>query len=108
MITGDAYRGAYLARTSGCIACHTNAAAGGAALAGGAPLDTPFGTFVPPNLTPDPAGGIGGWTLDQFAVAVILPSPMNSMLTFRIRTLLISGPRFRQCHLSARPPQNMT
>lgn len=70
MIAGDAYRGAYLARTSGCIACHTNAASGGAALAGGAPLDTPFGAFVPPNLTPDPVGGIGGWTLDQFAVAV--------------------------------------
>lgn len=70
MIKGDAYRGAYLARASGCIACHTNTAAGGAALAGGAPLDTPFGSFVPPNLTPDPVGGIGGWTLDQFAIAV--------------------------------------
>lgn len=70
MLAGDAYRGAYLARSSGCIACHTNTVAKGAALAGGAPLATPFGSFVPPNITPDPAGGIGDWTLDQFAVAV--------------------------------------
>ncbi len=70
MLPGDAYRGAYLARSSGCIACHTNTVAGGAALAGGAPLDTPFGSFVPPNITPDPDNGIGNWTLDQFAVAL--------------------------------------
>lgn len=65
---GDAWNGAYLARASGCVACHT--APGGAALAGGAPLDSPFGSFVPPNITPDPEGGIGGWTLDEFALAV--------------------------------------
>ena len=35
MLAGDAYRGAYLARSSECIACHTNAAAGGAFLGGG-------------------------------------------------------------------------
>lgn len=67
-LQGDEWRGAYLARASGCVSCHT--APDGRALAGGAPLDTPFGTFVPPNITPDPEGGIGGWTLDEFAVAV--------------------------------------
>lgn len=70
MLEGDQYRGAYLARASGCVSCHTNFDAGGAALAGGAPLETPFGTFVPPNITPHPVYGIGKWTLDQFAVAV--------------------------------------
>lgn len=69
-LTGDAWRGAYLARSGGCVTCHTDLSADGAALAGGAPLDTPFGTFVPPNITPSPIGGIGGWTLDEFAVAV--------------------------------------
>lgn len=68
LLEGDAWRGAYLARASGCVSCHT--APGSAALAGGAPLETPFGTFVPPNITPDPVGGIGDWTLDEFAVAV--------------------------------------
>jgi len=37
---------------------------------GGAPLDTPFGTFVPPNITPHSVAGIGGWTIEDFAKAV--------------------------------------
>ncbi|MDV7142980.1 cytochrome c [Tropicimonas sp. TH_r6] len=69
-LAGDPNRGAYLARASGCIACHTDMAGGGAPLAGGAPLETPFGTFVPPNLTTDPEHGIGVWTIGDFAVAV--------------------------------------
>ncbi len=68
-LTGDVARGAYLARASGCIACHTNPD-GGAPLAGGVALDTPFGTLYSPNLTTDVDEGIGGWTIDQFAVAV--------------------------------------
>ena len=67
---GDQDRGAYLARASGCVSCHTNAEAETPALAGGAPLDTPFGTFVPPNITPHPTAGIGGWTIQDFATAV--------------------------------------
>ena len=67
---GDALRGAYLARASGCVACHTNYEADGPALAGGAPLDTPFGTFTPPNITPHPDAGIGTWTIQDFAVAL--------------------------------------
>lgn len=67
---GDAERGAYLARASGCVSCHTNTAAEGRALAGGAPLDTPFGTFTPPNITPDQSTGIGAWTIQDFAKAV--------------------------------------
>jgi len=70
MLTGDVERGAYLARSSGCVTCHTNVAADGAALAGGAPLETPFGDFVPPNITFDPDAGIGDWSLDEFAVAL--------------------------------------
>ncbi len=69
-IEGNVDRGAYLARASGCIACHTNFEAGGALLAGGAPLETPFGTFYPPNLTTDPEHGMGEWTAEQFAKAV--------------------------------------
>lgn len=69
-VVGDVARGAYLARASGCIACHTNFEKGGAPLAGGAPLKTDFGTFYPPNLTTDPAHGIGDWSIDDFAKAV--------------------------------------
>ena len=67
---GDGLRGAYLARSSGCVACHTNFEEDGLALAGGAPLDTPFGTFTPPNITPHPEAGIGRWTIQDFATAV--------------------------------------
>ena len=69
-LAGDAARGAYLLRLGGCISCHTDAAAGGPELAGGAGLETPFGTFVPPNITSDPEAGIGGWSLAQFADAM--------------------------------------
>lgn len=67
---GDVGRGAYLARASGCIACHTNVAEAGAPLAGGVELETPFGTFYSPNLTTDPVQGIGDWTIEDFAMAV--------------------------------------
>ncbi|UWR06597.1 MULTISPECIES: cytochrome c [Ruegeria] len=69
-LTGDVDRGAYLARAGGCIACHTNFAEGGAPLAGGVKLKTPFGTLYSPNLTTDPDHGIGGWTIEEFAKAV--------------------------------------
>jgi len=69
-MTGDAQRGAYLARAGGCIACHTNWDGGGKPLAGGAPLVTEFGTFYPPNLTTSKGAGIGNWTAEQFAAAL--------------------------------------
>lgn len=69
-LVGDVNNGAYLARASGCIACHTNAEEGGAPLAGGAPLKTDFGVFYPPNLTTDPDNGMGSWSVEEFARAV--------------------------------------
>ena len=53
-------RGEYLVRAGGCFSCHT--APGGAPLAGGRALATPFGTFYSPNITPDRETGIGAWT----------------------------------------------
>nr|WP_254436139.1 cytochrome c [Ruegeria arenilitoris] len=69
-LKGDVDRGAYLARASGCIACHTDFAKGGAPLAGGVALETPFGTLYSPNLTTDPDHGIGGWSQAQFTRAI--------------------------------------
>ncbi|SMQ75936.1 Cytochrome c, mono- and diheme variants [Devosia lucknowensis] len=69
-LVGDVARGDYLIRLGGCVACHTNAAAGGAELAGGVGLETAFGTFVPPNITSDPDVGIGRWTVQQFSDAM--------------------------------------
>lgn len=61
-------RGRYLAQAADCAACHT--AAGGAPLAGGYPLDTPFGTIYGSNLTPSADQGIGRWTKDDFFLAL--------------------------------------
>ena len=69
-LVGDVERGNYLIRLGGCVACHTDAATGRAFLSGGAGLATPFGTFVPPNITSDPEAGIGNWTLAQFSDAI--------------------------------------
>ena len=69
-LKGDAGRGAYLARMSGCIACHTDTAGSGAPLAGGVRLETDFGTFYSPNLTTDNEQGIGRWTVSEFEKAV--------------------------------------
>lgn len=69
-LEGDVARGAYLARIGGCFACHTDAKAGGAVLAGGAAIETPFGTFYGPNITTHETDGIGAWTREEFAAAV--------------------------------------
>jgi mono/diheme cytochrome c family protein len=61
-------RGAYIARAADCVSCHT--AAGGSDYAGGNALKTPFGTIYGPNITPDPASGIGTWTQQEFARAL--------------------------------------
>ena len=56
-------RGRYLAAAGDCAGCHTTI--GGAPYAGGRPLETPFGTVLSANLTPD-ATGLKGWSADQF------------------------------------------
>ncbi|KTD45965.1 cytochrome c [Legionella rubrilucens] len=63
-------RGEYLAKMGDCIACHTNVKGGTPAFAGGLPINTPFGTFYSPNITPDKETGIGNWTEDDFIRAM--------------------------------------
>ncbi len=69
----DPERGRIVFHASGCNSCH---AAPGAedgdrlVLAGGLALETPFGTFRAPNISPDPVHGIGGWSDLEFANAV--------------------------------------
>lgn len=69
-ISGNAERGKYLLAAAGCIACHTDFKKKGKFLAGGPALETPFGTFYAPNITPDETHGIGGWSLQQFGRAL--------------------------------------
>jgi mono/diheme cytochrome c family protein len=64
----DIQRGALLAAAGDCAECHT--APGGAPLAGGYPLPTPFGIIYGSNITPDPNTGIGNWSEIAFARAL--------------------------------------
>lgn len=61
-------RGRYLTVMGDCVACHT--ADGGKPFAGGLTVETPFGALVSPNITPDPATGIGNWTSADFLRAM--------------------------------------
>lgn len=67
---GMAERGAYLVRAGGCVTCHWNRKAGGEPFAGGLALDTPFGVFYTPNITPDEETGIGRWSDQDFVRAL--------------------------------------
>lgn len=69
-VTGDVERGKYMVRAAGCVACHTDIKNKGKEFAGGPPLETPFGTFYGPNITPDDTAGIGKWTLAEFSQAL--------------------------------------
>ncbi|TPL51474.1 cytochrome c [Mesorhizobium sp. B2-4-6] len=57
-------RGQYQAVLGDCAGCHTKPS--GKPLAGGLPLETPFGALVPPNITPDRETGIGNWREADF------------------------------------------
>ena len=63
-------KGRYLFQLANCYACHTDTENDGAALAGGRALETEFGTFFSPNITPDRETGIGGWSDTQFIEAL--------------------------------------
>ena len=54
--------------------CHAREGATGddmLELAGGLELDTDFGTFVAPNISMHPTDGIGGWSPEDFANAML-------------------------------------
>ncbi|HET6235574.1 MAG TPA: c-type cytochrome [Acetobacteraceae bacterium] len=61
-------RGAALAALGDCAACHT--AENGRPYTGGRGIPTPFGIVYATNITPDPATGIGHWSLDAFRRAM--------------------------------------
>jgi mono/diheme cytochrome c family protein len=69
----DLANGAAVFRAGGCATCHALPGAdarGVPRLGGGRRLDTRFGTFRVPNISPDTATGIGTWTLAEFDAAM--------------------------------------
>jgi mono/diheme cytochrome c family protein len=62
----DLANGERLFHAGGCASCH------GERLEGGLELDTPFGLFRVPNISPAPDAGIGGWSDLDFVNAMKL------------------------------------
>ena len=73
-LTGDAAAGARVFNLAGCAGCHAAEGATGQdrlILAGGQRLQSPFGTFAVPNISSDPAAGVGSWTDAELASAIM-------------------------------------
>lgn len=72
-LVGDAARGAAVFWAGGCASCHADPEAKDAArliLSGGYRIDSPFGAFIAPNISPSPQG-IGGWSALDLANALV-------------------------------------
>jgi mono/diheme cytochrome c family protein len=57
-------RGEYVTRAADCASCHTTP--GGTPFAGGRAFNLPFGVLYSPNITPDQATGIAGYSDDDW------------------------------------------
>jgi mono/diheme cytochrome c family protein len=69
---GDPTSGRMVFFLSGCDSCHMSPGQTDPIhLGGGMELKTPFGSFFPPNISPDRTDGIGGWTAADFANALL-------------------------------------
>lgn len=72
-LVGDATRGEPIFWAAGCASCHAAPKSEGDAklvLSGGYRIDSPFGTFIAPNISPSPQG-IAGWSTHDLANALI-------------------------------------
>jgi mono/diheme cytochrome c family protein len=104
-------RGAYLFTAAGCLGCHTDSAHGGARLAGGKAIETPFGAYYSRNITPDAAHGIGSWSDADFLRALregISPSGAHYFPAFPYPafTLMTDGDILDiWAYLRTQPPQ---
>lgn len=71
---GDAARGERVFWAGGCASCHAAPGARGEdrlLLSGGERFETGFGTFVAPNISQHPRDGIGGWSAEDLANAMM-------------------------------------
>jgi mono/diheme cytochrome c family protein len=69
---GDARRGELVFRAGDCASCHASPGQGDRLrLGGGLALDSPFGIFHVPNISPDCNDGIGRWSIEDLANALL-------------------------------------
>jgi mono/diheme cytochrome c family protein len=104
-------RGEYLVNAANCIGCHTDKQHGGALLAGGKAVETPFGAYYSRNITPDPVDGIGAWSEADFLRALrrgISPSGAHYFPAFPFPSftrMTDSDIMDIRAYLVAQPPQ---
>ena len=68
----DLANGENIFNAGGCSSCHAvPKQPDRTRLGGGLAIPTPFGTFYAPNISPDPANGIGKWSETDFVNAVM-------------------------------------
>lgn len=72
-LQGDADQGRSVFLAAGCGSCHMapDRTADPLVLSGGRAFQSAFGTFLAPNISPDPEHGIGAWDQVQFVNAVM-------------------------------------
>ena len=71
-LAGDAGAGRLVFYAGGCESCHKSPGQDDPLkLGGGLELKTPFGSFYPPNISPDLADGIGAWRPVDLANALL-------------------------------------
>jgi mono/diheme cytochrome c family protein len=70
----DRANGQILFNAGGCASCHSSEPGDSdlPLLGGGLEMETPFGLFRVPNISPHPSSGIGGWTMLDFVNAMHL------------------------------------
>jgi mono/diheme cytochrome c family protein len=69
---GDPAAGRIVFFLAGCASCHMSPRQSDPLrLGGGQELKTPFGSFYPPNISPDRADGIGAWSAADLANALM-------------------------------------
>jgi mono/diheme cytochrome c family protein len=69
---GDAGRGKLVFEAADCGSCHASPGQDDRLkLGGGMVLDSPYGPFHAPNISPDPNDGIGSWTTADLANALL-------------------------------------
>ena len=69
---GDPQLGRLVFLASSCGSCHaTPGQPDSLVLGGGLALSSSFGVFRPPNISPDIADGIGSWSVEDFANALV-------------------------------------
>lgn len=70
--TPDLANGKTMFIAGGCSSCHaTPKQEDRTRLGGGLSLNSPFGTFYVPNISPDPKDGLGAWNEAQFVSAML-------------------------------------